>query len=104
MIKQKREYMIKLKYILLSILMIFIASCEKKPTSSESYKIIRKDAGYRFDKNWWIYVHVEGAPFERGKQFAFLVAPEYKRAIETINYIRIKCTKNVCYERNDKKS
>jgi hypothetical protein len=32
--------------------------------------------GYRYDDRGWIFVHVEGEPYERGYQFGFLVADE----------------------------
>lgn len=32
--------------------------------------------GYRFDDKGWIFVHVEGAPYERGYQFGYLVSAE----------------------------
>ena len=30
--------------------------------------------GYRFDKDGWYYVHIEGTPFERGFQNGYLMA------------------------------
>ncbi len=32
--------------------------------------------GYRYDDHGWIFVHVEGEPYERGRQFGALVADE----------------------------
>ena len=32
--------------------------------------------GYRFDRDGWIYVHIEGEAYERGYQHGYLVAPE----------------------------
>jgi hypothetical protein len=32
--------------------------------------------GYRYDDRGWIFVHVEGEPYERGYQFGYLVADE----------------------------
>jgi hypothetical protein len=32
--------------------------------------------GYRFDRDGWIYLHIEGEPYERGYQYGYLVAPE----------------------------
>ena len=32
--------------------------------------------GYRYDDKGWIYVHVEGKPYERGYQYGYLVADE----------------------------
>ncbi|UCF64746.1 MAG: hypothetical protein JSW33_02620, partial [bacterium] len=43
--------------------------------------------GYRYDDQGWIFVHIEGEPYERGYQYGFLVAKEmvsyiHKLAIE----------------------
>ncbi|MCX6670116.1 MAG: C45 family autoproteolytic acyltransferase/hydrolase [Methanothrix sp.] len=43
--------------------------------------------GYRFDKNGWIYIHIEGAPYERGYQHGYLVAPEIKEILRSLNYL-----------------
>lgn len=71
-----------LKNIFLAFLIICLGSCEKIPTT-KTKEIKKIGSGYRFDKDGWIYVHVEGTPFERGKQFAYLVAEEYKKAVDT---------------------
>jgi hypothetical protein len=42
--------------------------------------------GYRFDSNGWVYVHVEGSPYEMGFQNGKLVAPEIKGMIDTISF------------------
>jgi hypothetical protein len=31
-------------------------------------KVVREGNGYRYDSNGWIYLHIEGEPFERGFQ------------------------------------
>ena len=38
--------------------------------------IERYDTGYRFDVNGWVYLHIEGEPYERGYQHGYLMAPE----------------------------
>ncbi len=35
--------------------------------------------GYRFEQDGWIYLHIEGAPHERGMQHGFLIAAEFLR-------------------------
>ncbi len=42
---------------------------------------------YRFEKNGWIYLHIEGAPGERGFQHGYLLAKETKEAIRCTNAI-----------------
>jgi hypothetical protein len=43
--------------------------------------------GYRFDKNGWIYVHIEGEPYQRGYQHGYLVAPEIKEIMRSLRYL-----------------
>lgn len=40
--------------------------------------------GYRFEKDGWTYLHIEGAPYERGYQHGYLMAPELAEVHETI--------------------
>ncbi len=39
---------------------------------------------YRFEQDGWIYLHIEGAPYERGMQHGFLLAPELDRVLRNI--------------------
>ena len=34
------------------------------------------EKGFRYEKNGWIYVHIEGQPYERGFQHGYLLAKE----------------------------
>src|SRR4030043_1565198 len=43
--------------------------------------------GYRFDENGWVYIHIEGAPYERGFQHGYLVAPELKEILRSLEYL-----------------
>jgi len=43
--------------------------------------------GYRFEKNGWIYLHIEGEPRERGFQHGYLVAPEFKEILRSLKYL-----------------
>jgi hypothetical protein len=40
--------------------------------------------GFRYDEAGWIYVHIEGEPYERGSQFGELVPQEIVRYIEKL--------------------
>ncbi len=44
---------------------------------SQSYK-----EGYRYDEGGWIYIHIEGTPYDRGYQYGYLIAEEYKKTFE----------------------
>lgn len=43
--------------------------------------------GYRFLKDGWTYLHIEGAPYERGYQHGYLMAPELAEVKNTLQYI-----------------
>ncbi len=46
--------------------------------------------GFRYDEAGWIYVHIEGEPYERGSQFGELVAHEIVRYMEKLGIQRNK--------------
>ncbi len=50
-------------------------------------KITRYGKGYRFNKNGWIYVHIEGKPYERGFQHGYLVAKELKEIMRVTKFV-----------------
>jgi hypothetical protein len=39
---------------------------------------------YRFDKNGWIQLHIEGGPYERGYQHGFLLAREIDTVLKIL--------------------
>ena len=41
---------------------------------------------YRYDKNGWIFLHIEGKPFERGFQRGYLTANEIDDFLKTLTY------------------
>ena len=43
--------------------------------------------GYRFERDGWIYVHIEGQPHERGVQHGYLVAPELAEIMRSVKYL-----------------
>jgi hypothetical protein len=68
---------LKMKKLLFFISMVLILSAQT----------IHYGKGYRFDKNGWIYVHIEGKAYERGKQLGYLTADRFKKALNTFKYI-----------------
>ena len=52
--------------------------------------------GYRFDKNGWIYLHIEGEPHERGMQYGYLVAPELAEILRSVKYLTYWQTGKEC--------
>ncbi|MEI8333928.1 MAG: C45 family peptidase [Chloroflexota bacterium] len=49
--------------------------------------VLTAGPGYRVDTNGWIYVHVEGDPYDRGFQHGQLVAPELATIMRTLRHI-----------------
>jgi hypothetical protein len=43
--------------------------------------------GYRFDHNGWVYIHIQGKPYERGFQHGLLAAPELGRIFRSLEYL-----------------
>ena len=54
--------------------------------------VTRYGDGYRFESNGWIYLHIEGQPYERGFQHGRLLAPELAETQRTLNYITMNDT------------
>jgi hypothetical protein len=47
----------------------------------------RYEKGYRFEQDGWIYLHIEGAPFERGVQHGYLLAPELEKILKNMRHL-----------------
>jgi hypothetical protein len=65
--------------LLIILITIIFTSCSKK---KETIKVQKYHKGFRYDKNGWIYLHIEGEPYERGFQYGYLIAEEYKKAYQ----------------------
>lgn len=52
--------------------------------ADDAYYEETKDKGYRFERGGWIYVHLEGAPYDIGYQHGYLLAPEIGDAFATV--------------------
>jgi len=81
-----------LKVLAMSILMFSLtvsASLAEMQTVTKEgvIKVTRYGNGYRFDRNGWIYVHIEGTPYERGFHHGYLVASELEEIMENMKYL-----------------
>ena len=56
----------------------------RAPRAQDTYYELTKDKGYRFERGGWIYVHLEGTPYDIGYQHGYLLAPEIADAFATI--------------------
>ncbi|MBL4932789.1 C45 family autoproteolytic acyltransferase/hydolase [Clostridium paridis] len=43
--------------------------------------------GYKYEKNGWIYVHIEGEAYKRGLQHGFLLANEIEEIIDNLKFL-----------------
>jgi hypothetical protein len=50
----------------------------------DTYLELTKDKGYRFERGGWIYVHLEGTPYDIGYQHGYLLATEIADAFATV--------------------
>ena len=70
--------------ICFSLLSVFlIQSCSPVNVSQQQQWLSK---AYRYDKNGWIFLHIEGAPFERGFQRGYLTANEIEDFNKTLAY------------------
>lgn len=53
---------------------------------------LRYGKGYRFEKDGWIYLHIEGDAFERGKQHGYLVAKEIADILRSLKFLTYQNT------------
>lgn len=43
--------------------------------------------GWRVERDGWVYIHIQGQPFERGEQHGYLAAPELAKIFRSLNYL-----------------
>jgi hypothetical protein len=67
-------------------------TAEDEVASPDAAQITTYGEAYRFDCNGWIYLHIEGEPYERGFQHGHLVAPELAEILVTLKYITFQNT------------
>ena len=82
----------RLKNLLYSTcIILLISGCEAFLRVREFDLVMQEEwlaKAYRFDKNGWIYLHIEGKPFERGFQRGYLTANEIDEYLKTIAYMQ----------------
>ena len=79
-----------LRFTLKIVFLVTLAGCQigkiESPISANQDKWLSK--AYRYDKNGWIFVHIEGKPFERGFQRGYLTANEIGEFYKTLAYLQ----------------
>jgi len=82
-----------IRLFLFSLSLFTLAGCalETSPRVGESLDEARQKEylakAFRQDKNGWIFLHIEGKPFERGFQRGFLTANEIDQFLKTVSHI-----------------
>lgn len=74
-------------------IMLLITGCAREAAVPvrEGYLTVKEKEwlakAYRVDRNGWIFLHIEGQPFERGFQRGYLTANEIDECLKTTAYI-----------------
>ena len=55
--------------------------------AAQAGDVLRHGKGWRLESNGWVYLHIEGEPYERGFQHGFLAAPELAEAMRSLNHL-----------------
>ena len=76
------------KYLLTILLTAGLVSCSSRPdttaNASGNAAASKLTGGYRFDRNGWIYFHLEGPPERIGYQHGYLLADETKELLRVV--------------------
>ncbi len=70
-----------------ALLLALFLFCPLGQAGAAGGKLQRYGKGYRFEKNGWIYLHIEGKPRERGLQHGYLLAPELAAIMKSLRYL-----------------
>lgn len=90
----KRVGQIATALLLLSILLLPSLNCENTDPD-EKPEIQKQGKAFRYSIQGWIYLHIEGEPYERGYQYGFLAAEEIADSIlRWKEYIKNQYEKN----------
>ncbi|MCB0152786.1 MAG: hypothetical protein KDE01_34670, partial [Caldilineaceae bacterium] len=59
----------------------------QQPAADEPVQSSPDGKGYRFERAGWVYLHIEGDPYERGYQHGFLMALELADVQKMLRHI-----------------
>ncbi len=87
------QVFIKKKWVLRFLLLAAIVLFTVPPAMAANVSLTSPDGrGWRTDDNGWIYLHIEGPPYERGFQHGYLAAPEIAEIIDHFKYLTLENT------------
>jgi hypothetical protein len=64
--------------------LLLLPSLKILPAEGSSAKPNGLDRAFRYERNGWIYIHLEGSPDEVGYQHGYLLAPEIQGALRVL--------------------
>lgn len=77
-----RKIVLSVVLILLLIPSTFTNIVEGSPNDNNSSTVVNfYDKGFRYNIQGWVYIHIEGEPYERGYQYGYLAPDEIVDAI-----------------------
>lgn len=83
---------LKRSILLWIIVLAILATPSMAVERDKSENITTYDKGYRYDKDGWTYLHIEGGPYERGYQHGYLMAPEIGEIFRSLKYLTLQKT------------
>ena len=108
--KQRGKTITKLKKLFSIIIILLIVSSTFISFTSINVKSLQKqnnsinyyDKGYRYNIQGWVYLHIEGEPYERGYQYGYLASNEIIDMIQRwinlghdFNFMKVFITNNL---------
>ena len=80
----------KVRCILLIVILLsptFFISISAEESTSTTISAEKYKEGYRYNTHGWIYLHIEGDPYERGYQHGYLLSEEIADQIHRLQNI-----------------
>ncbi|NMB79648.1 MAG: hypothetical protein GYA23_11210 [Methanomicrobiales archaeon] len=77
-----------------TVLLLLLITAVQAASAGQDNSVLKSPdgKGYRFDVNGWVYLHTEGAPYERGYQHGYLLAPEIRQELDATRYLTFQET------------
>ena len=87
--------------LLLCMILQTISKADEKLESTINITSEKYEKGYRYNIQGWVYLHLEGGPYERGYQYGYLASSEiidmiqrWSNLAHNFNFMKIYITKN----------
>jgi len=80
------------KFCRLVVLSVFLMTIIPLNVSGLEELLSPDGKGYRNETNGWVFLHIEGSPYEMGFQHGYLVAPELKEILRSMKFLTLEET------------